>query len=145
MRATVTGRIVDSYTNIQTVKLFAHLEREDEHAREALAGHTLAYHSQTRLITLMNLVVSLGNSALMALTGAMSVWLWMRGGVTLVIVAESPPISGNYFYNPNGEVSEQLFKALMEQVGVKPKTKLEGLREFQNRGAGCLSTRPMSR
>jgi hypothetical protein len=54
--------------------------------------------------------------------------------VTLVIVAESPPISGNYFYNPNGEVSEQLFKALMEQLGVKPKTKLEGLREFQNRG-----------
>ena len=33
MRATVTGRIVDSYTNIQTVKLFAHLEREDEHAQ----------------------------------------------------------------------------------------------------------------
>ena len=54
--------------------------------------------------------------------------------VTLVIVAESPPISGNYFYKPNGEVSEQLFKALMEQLGVKPKTKPEGLREFQNRG-----------
>ena len=35
-RATLTGRIVDSYTNIQTVKLFAHLEREDEHAREAI-------------------------------------------------------------------------------------------------------------
>jgi ATP-binding cassette subfamily B multidrug efflux pump len=43
MRATVTGRIVDSYTNIQTVKLFAHLEREDEHAREALAHHTAAF------------------------------------------------------------------------------------------------------
>jgi hypothetical protein len=54
--------------------------------------------------------------------------------VRLVIVAESPPISGNYFYNPDGEVSEQLFKALMEQLGIKPKTKLEGLREFQNRG-----------
>ncbi|HWX14675.1 MAG TPA: hypothetical protein VNY06_07475, partial [Methylocella sp.] len=39
--------------------------------------------------------------------------------VRLVIVAESPPISGNYFYNPDGEVSEQLFKALMEQLGIK--------------------------
>ena len=54
--------------------------------------------------------------------------------VTLVVVAKSPPVSGNYFYNPNGEVSEQLFKALMEQLGIKPKTKLEGLREFQKRG-----------
>ena len=51
MRATVTGRIVDSYTNIQTVKLFAHLEREDDHAREALANHTAAFRRQTRLIT----------------------------------------------------------------------------------------------
>ena len=44
MRATLTGRIVDSYANIQTVKLFAHLEREDDHAREALADHTAAFH-----------------------------------------------------------------------------------------------------
>ena len=43
MRATLTGRIVDSYTNIQTVKLFAHLEREDDHAREALADHTATF------------------------------------------------------------------------------------------------------
>ena len=55
MRAIVTGRIVDSYTNIQTVKLFAHLEREDDHAREALVDHTAAFQGQTRLITLMNL------------------------------------------------------------------------------------------
>ena len=43
MRATLTGRIVDSYTNIQTVKLFAHLKREDEQARDALADHTAAF------------------------------------------------------------------------------------------------------
>ena len=60
----LTGRIVDSYTNIQTVKLFAHLEREDEHAREALVDHTAAFHRQTRLITLLNLTVSTSNSVL---------------------------------------------------------------------------------
>ncbi len=65
MRATLTGRIVDSYTNIQTVKLFAHLEREDQHAREALVDHTAAFHRQTRLITLMNLTVSTSNSLLL--------------------------------------------------------------------------------
>ena len=53
MRAMVTGRIVDSYTNIQTVKLFAHLEREDDHAREALADRIpRRFARQTRLITL---------------------------------------------------------------------------------------------
>ena len=87
MRATVTGRIVDSYTNIQTVKLFAHLEREDEHAREALADHTAAFHRQTRLITLLNLTVSSSNSVLLVSVGALAVWLWMRGALTLGDIA----------------------------------------------------------
>ena len=78
MRATLTGRIVDSYTNIQTVKLFAHLEREDEHAREALADHTAAYHRQTRLITFLNLTVSVSNSILLVSVGVLAVWLWAR-------------------------------------------------------------------
>ena len=76
MRATVTGRIVDSYTNIQTVKLFAHLEREDQHARDALADHTAAFHRQTRLITLLNLTVSVSNSMLLISVGVLAVWLW---------------------------------------------------------------------
>ena len=54
--------------------------------------------------------------------------------VTLVIVAKSPPTSGKYFYNPDGKVSEPLFNALMKQLGIQPKTKFEGLREFQKRG-----------
>ncbi len=64
-RATLTGRIVDSYANIQTVKLFAHLEREDSHAKEALVAHTAAYRGQTRIVTLLNLAVSLNNSVLL--------------------------------------------------------------------------------
>ena len=54
--------------------------------------------------------------------------------VTLVIVAESPPTSGKYFYDPDGKVSEPLFSALMKQLGIQPKTKFEGLCEFQKRG-----------
>jgi ATP-binding cassette subfamily B multidrug efflux pump len=86
-RATLTGRIVDSYTNIQTVKLFAHLEREDEHAREAIVNHTAAFHRQTRLITLLNLTVSTSNSVLLVSVGAIAVWLWTRGAVTLGDIA----------------------------------------------------------
>ena len=87
MRATLTGRIVDSYANIQTVKLFAHLEREDQHAREALLDHTAAFHRQTRMITLLNLTVSTSNSLLLASVGSVAVWLWSLGVVTLGDVA----------------------------------------------------------
>lgn len=56
--------------------------------------------------------------------------------VTLVIVAESPPVGGKYFYDPTGKVSEPLFNALMKQLGpdIQRKTKIDGLREFQSRG-----------
>lgn len=53
---------------------------------------------------------------------------------TVVVVAESPPISGLYFYDPDGRVSEPLFAALMKQLSVQPRTKLEGLTELQKRG-----------
>ena len=86
-RAIVTGRIVDSYANIQTVKLFAHLEREDAHAREALVDHTAVFRSQTRLITLMNVTVSALNSVLIVATGALAVWLWTKDAVTLGDIA----------------------------------------------------------
>jgi hypothetical protein len=52
----------------------------------------------------------------------------------LIIVAESPPASGLYFYNPNGSPTEPLFAALMKRLGVLPLTKDAGLREFQRRG-----------
>jgi ATP-binding cassette, subfamily B, multidrug efflux pump len=87
MRSIVTGRIVDSYANIQTVKLFAHIEREDAHAREALVDHTATLQSETRLITIMNLTVSLMNSFLVLATGALAIWLWMKSAVTLGDIA----------------------------------------------------------
>src|SRR6266404_508771 len=52
----------------------------------------------------------------------------------LVIVAESPPLSGKYFYNREGTVSEPLFSALMQQIDVKPASKELGLRSFQDKG-----------
>jgi hypothetical protein len=54
--------------------------------------------------------------------------------VKLVIVAESPPASGRYFYNPAGSVGEPLFAAIMKQLEFSPTNKEDGLREFQRRG-----------
>jgi hypothetical protein len=64
--------------------------------------------------------------------------------VKLVIVAESPPATGKYFYNPTGAVSEHLFAALMLQLGFAPTSKESGLREFQ-KGGGSWWTRRTSR
>ena len=86
-RADLTGRIVDSYANIQTVKLFARLEREDSEARDALTAHLNAFHRQTRLITWLNLSVSLGNSLLIAVESALAIWLWSRSALTLGDIA----------------------------------------------------------
>jgi hypothetical protein len=59
--------------------------------------------------------------------------------ITLAIIAESPPISGRYFYNPEGRVSEPLFSALMRYplmryLGLSPTAKENGLRAFQEKG-----------
>ncbi|MCB1498752.1 MAG: hypothetical protein KDK07_03015 [Bauldia sp.] len=54
--------------------------------------------------------------------------------IRLVIVGESPPVSGLYFYDPEGLVSEPLFSALMKRIGFIPSTKAEGLAELRRRG-----------
>jgi len=54
--------------------------------------------------------------------------------IKLVIIAESPPASGKYFYNPEGCPSEPLFAALMKQLGYSPLTKEDGLLELRRTG-----------
>ena len=54
--------------------------------------------------------------------------------IELVIVAESPPASGKYFYDPTGSTKEPLFAALMRQLDLSPNTKQAGLLEIQQRG-----------
>ncbi len=51
-----------------------------------------------------------------------------------VFVLESPPISGKYFYDETGLVSEPLFAAMMELLKYKPKNKKEGLAYFSSSG-----------
>ncbi len=86
-RSMLNGRIVDSYTNVQTVKLFAHADREDSYAREALADHTAKFLDEMRYITGLNIAVFILNGALMGGTGVLAVWLWMQGGLSLGAIA----------------------------------------------------------
>ncbi len=86
-RATLTGRIVDSYTNIMTIKLFAHTNREDEHAREAIAEQTRKFQDELRLITQMEMSIWCINGALIVATIGLAIWLWSQGLITLGAIA----------------------------------------------------------
>ncbi len=75
-RSVMTGRIVDSYTNIQTVKLFAHSGREETYARDSMSGFLDTVHGQMRLVTGFNVIVYLNNSLLVFLIAASGILLW---------------------------------------------------------------------
>ncbi|ABI78084.1 putative multidrug ABC transporter, permease/ATP-binding protein [Hyphomonas neptunium ATCC 15444] len=76
-RSIMTGRIVDSYTNIQTVKLFAHSGREEEYAKGSMDGFLQTVYRQMRMVTGFNVVVYLNNSLLVFLIAAGGIYLWM--------------------------------------------------------------------
>jgi len=86
-RSVMTGRIVDSYTNIQTVKLFSHGRRESDYAREGMADFMRTAYAQGRLISQFYIIVYALNSALLLGVGALAIGLWLEGVVTVGAVA----------------------------------------------------------
>ncbi|WP_338722990.1 ABC transporter ATP-binding protein [Devosia sp. XK-2] len=81
-RSMMTGRIVDSYTNIATVKLFSHSNREETYAKEAMDGFLDTVYRQMRLFTVLNMLVLWSNALLLFSVGAVGIWLWMGGFMT---------------------------------------------------------------
>jgi ATP-binding cassette subfamily B multidrug efflux pump len=72
VRSLLTGRIVDSYTNILTVKLFARAWQEDAYVRQAMDQHTDKFHVSLRLNTPFGLTLSLLNALMVTSTGALA-------------------------------------------------------------------------
>jgi ATP-binding cassette subfamily B multidrug efflux pump len=81
-RSMVTGRIVDSYTNIATVKLFAHADREDLYAKEGMRHMLGTVYNSLRTTTRMTVALNALNALLLFSTGALSIWLWSLDAVT---------------------------------------------------------------
>jgi len=86
-RSVMTGRIVDSYTNIQTVKLFSHARRESDYARQGMAEFIETAYAQGRLISQFYIVVYAMNSVLLLAVGTLSIGLWLNEAVTVGAVA----------------------------------------------------------
>ena len=83
----LTGRIVDSYTNIQSVKLFAHAEQEEEYAAEGVKRHTVAFRIMMRAVLNMTVALTLLNTALVVVTAGLSILLWQQSKVTVGDIA----------------------------------------------------------
>ncbi|KGY13049.1 multidrug ABC transporter ATP-binding protein [Vibrio tubiashii] len=86
-RSTMTGRIVDSYTNIATVKLFSHSRRETEYAEEGMNGFLGTVYRQMRLVTGFDVAVEITNYVLVFSISALSIYLWMDNSISVGAIA----------------------------------------------------------
>ncbi len=116
VRSMLTGRVVDSYTNILTVKLFARATDEDAHVAEAVDEHTSTSQHQQRLITLWVVLLQSLNAAMIVGTGSFAIWLWVHGAITVGTVAMALPLAWQVS-NIAGWVSQNV-TAIFENVGV---------------------------
>ena len=86
-RADMTGRIVDAYTHIQTLKLFAHTRDEQLHTRESMANFMDTVYRQMRLVTKLTVSLQTLNAVLLAAVGGMAVVAWQQGAISLGAIA----------------------------------------------------------
>ncbi len=115
-RSLVMARVVDSYTNIQTVKLFARLADEDAYVRESVDVHQKAMKAHMGVITRFQIGLTALNAALLVCTAAIGVYLWAHGSVSAGIVATALPLAWQTA-NAAGWVSWEV-TAIFENVGV---------------------------
>ena len=86
-RAQMTGRIVDTYTNIQTIKLFAHSSNEQNYARDAMDGFMGTVHQQMRLVTRLTFWLQTTNILLLVATAALAVFGWLQAAISIGAIA----------------------------------------------------------
>jgi len=86
-RSEMTGRIVDTYTNISTVKLFSHSQREADYAREGMGQFLKTVYPQMRLATSLNMSLWLLNVLAIFSISSLSIGLWSQGEVSIGAIA----------------------------------------------------------
>jgi ATP-binding cassette, subfamily B, multidrug efflux pump len=92
-RSELTGRIVDSYTNILTVKLFARAREEDQYVRDAVDRHVDLFTASQRLLTVFGITLDMLNALLIAGSGALALLLWRMGKIEVGAIAMVLPLS----------------------------------------------------
>jgi ATP-binding cassette subfamily B multidrug efflux pump len=116
MRSIVMARVVDSYSNILTVKLFARIADEDAFVRESVDDHQAAMTRHQAYTAKIMFVLTLLNAALLVGTAAVGLWLWAHGVVSAGVVATALPLAWQTT-NAAGWVSWEV-SSIFENVGV---------------------------
>ena len=116
LRSMVMGRVVDSYTNILTVKLFARMADEDAYVRESIDQHQQGMAQHMALITRFMFWLTAMNALLLVGTAGIGIWLWAHGTVSAGVVATALPLAWQ-IANAAGWVSWEV-TAIFENVGV---------------------------
>ncbi|SEM89389.1 ATP-binding cassette, subfamily B, multidrug efflux pump [Pseudorhodobacter antarcticus] len=86
-RSTVTGRVVDAYTNIHSVKMFAHHDGELAYARDAIENARATFAREMRVITTMDVTLTILNGALIVSVTGYVLYLWYLGSASVGVVA----------------------------------------------------------
>lgn len=86
-RSVMTGHVVDAYSNIQTVKLFSHAEREERYAKRSMSAFLATVHEQMRRVTWLNLSLALLNNSVFFAIAATSIWAWRLEAVAIGDIA----------------------------------------------------------
>jgi len=114
-RSLMTGRVTDAYTNISTVKLFSHANRESGYVRSAMQEFMTTVYRQWRLITSFEIVNQMLSAGLIGSTAGVTLWLWTKGDVGVGAVAAATAMA----LRLNG-ISHWVmweFAALFEHIG----------------------------
>ncbi len=115
-RSMMTGRVVDSYTNISTVKLFSHAGREEAYAQQAMDEFLDTVHRQMRLVTMFHGLVYVVNSVLLFAIGFMAINLWLGDSISVGAIATTVALCLRIFGMSHWVMWE--VSALFENIGV---------------------------
>lgn len=86
-RSAVTGRVVDSYTNIHSVKLFAHDDRELAYAKDAIEAARTTFQKEMRIVTVMDTALTFINGLMVTGVSGWAIYLWYHGSASVGLVA----------------------------------------------------------
>ncbi|MEX3017408.1 ABC transporter ATP-binding protein [Gymnodinialimonas hymeniacidonis] len=92
-RSMTTGRVVDSYTNIHSVKLFAHHDSELAYAKEAIEDTRQTFAREMRIFTTMDVMLVTLNGLLIVAVVGWGIWLWSQGSASVGVVAAATALT----------------------------------------------------
>ena len=128
-RSVLTGRIVDSYTNILTVKLFARASDEDQYVRKAVDRHVDLFSAAQRLLTAFGAILDVLNALLIAGSGALALLLWRYGAIEVGAIAMVLPLTLQ-LTNMSRQIAMRITE-IFEDVGVVQEGMLSIARPLQ--------------